>query len=66
MSREFEIRKVLEQEVTVDGDFSLPFDDSLLVGIVNHNAAKSEEDLDDMDNPKQMIVRITISTCFTD
>ena len=59
---EFNVKKRLEQEVTVDGDWKLPFDDSLLVYMVNHDAAKDEEDIDDMDNPKRMIVRITIST----
>lgn len=59
---EFNVKKCLEQEVTVDGDWKLPFADSLLVNMVNHNAAKDEDELDDMDNPKQMIVRITIST----
>jgi len=59
---EFKMRTCLEQEVTVDGDWTLPFDDELLVNLVNYNAAKDEEELDSMENPKQMIVRITIAT----
>lgn len=59
---EFNVKMCLEQEVTFDGDFKLPFDESLLVSIMNHNAAKDEEELNDMDDPKQMVVRITIST----
>ena len=59
---EFEVNQCLEQEITVDGDFKLPFDSSLLVSMVNHNGAKDEDELSDMGNPKQIIVRITIST----
>ncbi len=57
----FKVIACLEQEVTVDGGFKLPFDDGLLVSMVNHNAARSEDELNDMENPKEMIVRITIS-----
>ncbi len=59
---EFILKKCLEQEVTVGGDFKLPFDDSLLTMMVNHNAARDEEDIDEINNPKQMVVRVTIST----
>lgn len=58
----FNLKTCLEQEVIVDGDFKLPFDDDLLMSLVNYNAAKDDDEINDMDNPKKMVVRITVST----
>ena len=58
---EFKVKHCLEQEITVDGDFKLPFAESLLIQMVNHNGAMDEEELNDMENPKEITVRITIS-----
>ncbi len=62
---EYKLRTSLVQEVTVDSDWSLPFSESLLVQMVNYYAASNEEELNDMVQPKNMIVRITIETIET-
>ncbi len=53
---------VFEQEATHDGKFKLPVDGYLLMKIINHMAAESDEDLEEMENPKRLAVRIIIET----
>ncbi len=59
---DYKIVEVVEQEGTFDGKYKLSFDPSLLIKIVNHMAAEDEADVEEMENPKRLAVRVTIET----
>ena len=59
---EFKIVELLEQKVTFDDKFKLPIDSYLLMKIINHMSAETDKDLEEMENPKEYIVRVTIET----
>ncbi len=59
---DYKIVEVIEQEGTFDGKYKLSFDPYLLIKIVNHMAAEDEADVEEMENPKRLAVRMTIET----
>jgi len=59
---DYKIENVIEQLGTFDGKWKLPIDEYLLMKIINHNAAEDEEEIEEMKNPKRLIVRVIIET----
>jgi hypothetical protein len=58
----FKIKEVIEQKATFDGVWKLPIDSYLLMKIINHMAAEDKDEIADMKNPQQFIVRVVIET----
>jgi len=58
----WKIIEVLEQEGTYDGKWELTIPSYLLMKIINHAAAENDDDLNDMKNPKRLVVRVRIQT----
>ncbi len=59
---EYRVSEVIEQEGTFDGKWNLALDSYLLMKIVNHAAAESEEEIAEMKDPKRLSVRVIIET----
>lgn len=62
MNNEFKIADVLEQRRTFDSKWTLPFSGELLMKIINGEAADSDDEIAEMENPKDFIVRVIIQT----
>lgn len=59
-ANEWKIVDVHEQEAIFDGEYKPAVDPYLLMLIVNHMAAKDDDEIKDMKNPKRLDVRVII------
>ena len=57
---DFKVQEVIEQASTFDGKFSLPIDPLLLLNIINHMGSYDQDEINEMDNPRRMVVRVII------
>jgi len=58
----YRIVEIIEQEAVFDGEYKLTIDPHLLMKIVNHGSAECADDIEEMENPKPIAVRILIET----
>lgn len=58
----YKVVEVVEQEGTFDGKWALPFRAGLLIQMVNYLAASDCVEINEMENPKRILVRVTIET----